>query len=488
MTDRRSFKTDESFLEKLAIGAIGARAVFQALRRQGHEPIELERGSMNYKIWKQIKIKRLRVPDILCLKCGTRVEARAKTQLEISMSHSLSDPERGWDKGLADRDVVAFSLSAKSGERPIDWQASELVQFTFVGELRKAYAEERVVLTKPKGAQEGFELRVTWPAVVASSDGVVSAVSESRVQFRRSTDSRTISLGLKRGEISLLPLVQVGDEVRAGQIIASVVPASSEIPCTGTSAENLFVQMLSSSSVADRYTAAKALSHIQSPGSSQALLARVNDDSEHIYVRLEAATGLARAKEALGMEFIRRTLADPYLEHRLEAVIILGEIRSPESADMLTAVLLDASQHAEIRAGAAWALGELEQQSSVDALVTVFLELAEPIRIEAARALRKIAATTGANLSARFPAARDDQRAGIAWALSRSGRVNVPELLSLMVDEDARRWVAYILGMQDKNAFVTQIEELRRRDPEVYFAVTVLWKILASWIYDLEEF
>lgn len=80
---------------------------------------------MSYKIWKQIKIKRLRVPDILCLNCGTRVEARAKTQLEISMSHSLSDPERGWDKGLADRDVVALSLCAKSGERPVDWQASE---------------------------------------------------------------------------------------------------------------------------------------------------------------------------------------------------------------------------------------------------------------------------------------------------------------------------------------------------------------------------
>jgi hypothetical protein len=289
--------------------------VFEALKRQGHRPIELERGSMSYKIWKQIKIKRLRVPDILCLNCGTRVEARAKTQLEISMSHSLSDPERGWDKGLADRDVVALSLCAKSGERPVDWQASELIQFASAAELRKAYAEKRVILTKPKRAQEGFELRVTWPAVVASGDGVVSAVSESRLQFKRSADSRTISLGLQRAEISLQPLVQVGDEVRAGQIIASVVPVSSVIPCAETSAENLFVQMLSSSSVADRYTAAKALSHIQSAASSQALLARINDEREHIYVRLESAAGLARAGQAVGMEFVRRTLADLYLEH-----------------------------------------------------------------------------------------------------------------------------------------------------------------------------
>jgi hypothetical protein len=488
MANRRSFKTDESFLEKLAIGAIGARAVFEALKRHGHRPIELERGSMSYKIWKQIKIKRLRVPDLLCLNCCTRFEARAKTQLEISMSHSLSDPERGWDKGLADRDVVALALCAKSGERPVDWQASDLIQFTTVSELRKAFDEKRVVLTKPKGAQEGFERRVHWPSVVASSDGVVTSVSESRIQFKRNNDLRIISLGLRRGAISLLPLVQVGNPVRAGQIVASVVPVSSAIPCAATSAENLFVQMLGSPSVADRYTAAKALSHLQSPDGSLALLARVNDDREHIYVRLEAAAGLARAGQAVGMEFIRRTLVDQYLEHRLEAVIILGEILSPESEQALTAVLLDKNQHAEIRAGAAWALGELQQPTSRDALIEVFLELAKPIRIEAARALRKIAATTGANISEKFPSVQDDQRAGIAWALSRSGRISVTELLPLMVDDDARRWVAYILGTQNKDALVPQIEELRRRDSEVYFAVTVLWKILASWVYDLEEF
>jgi HEAT repeat protein len=151
-------------------------------------------------------------------------------------------------------------------------------------------------------------------------------------------------------------------------------------------------------------------------------------------------------------------------------------------------VLLDQAQHAEIRAGAAWALGELQEPSSVDALVHVFLELAEPIRVEAARALRKIAATTGAKVADKFPTAQDDQRAGIAWAVSRSPRVKVDELLPLLVDDDARRWVAYILGRQDPERFVGQVEQLRRRDPEVYFAVTVLWKILGSWVYGLEEY
>ena len=52
---RRSFKTDESFLEKLAIGATGTCAVFNDLKRQGHRPIELERGSLDFKIWKSTR-------------------------------------------------------------------------------------------------------------------------------------------------------------------------------------------------------------------------------------------------------------------------------------------------------------------------------------------------------------------------------------------------------------------------------------------------
>ena len=43
-------------------------------------------------------------------------------------------------------------------------------------------------------------------------------------------------------------------------------------------------------------------------------------------------------------------------------------------------------------------------------------------------------------------------------------------------------------GQGTSHPNIGQIEQLRRRDPEVYFAVTVLWKILASWVYDLEDY
>jgi hypothetical protein len=488
MPGRRSFKADESFLEKLAIGAIGARAVFQNLARQHHKPIELERGSMGYKIWKQIKIKRLRVPDLLCLACGIRVEARAKTSLEISMSHSVSDPDRGWDAGLLDEDVVALSECVKTGDNPIDWKASSLIQYVPVRALRKAFRDEKVSQERPKGAGEGFELRITWPSAVASSAGVVDRITGERLQFKRAGDQRTISVSLKKKSIMLRPLVKTGTRIAQGQIIASVVPVTSVLACQQGATVKIFQKLLGSASVADRYAAAKALAHFDADSIVSGLRQRITDTREHIYVRLECAAGLMRRGSSDGGEFIKQTLRADYLEHRLEAVIILGEIPSDSSLSLLIEVLLDREQHPEIRAGAAWALGELEKPASVDALVRTFLELAEPIRVEAARALRKIALSTDADVAGRLASAQDDQRAGIAWAVSRARRVDIGKLMSVMVDDDARRWVAYILGTQDEKTLVGRIEELRARDSEVYFAVTVLWKILSSWIYDLKEY
>lgn len=158
---QRSFKTDESFLEKLAIGAIGTQKVIEDLKHQGHVPVELERGSTGYKIWKTIKIKRVRVPDILCVNSGIRVESRAKTNLVISMSHSSADETRGWDFGLKDEDFAALVVCEKSGEGPVDWLADNNVQYIKISDLRKALEDNKVIQEKPKGAEEGFESRLT---------------------------------------------------------------------------------------------------------------------------------------------------------------------------------------------------------------------------------------------------------------------------------------------------------------------------------------
>ena len=111
----RHLKTDESFLEKVAMGATGTQRVLDHLSQTGHRPIELERGSTSFKIWQGLKMKRLRIPDVMCVDCGVKVESRAKTRLELSMSHSSADPERAWDYGLDDDDYVAL-LACERGQ------------------------------------------------------------------------------------------------------------------------------------------------------------------------------------------------------------------------------------------------------------------------------------------------------------------------------------------------------------------------------------
>jgi len=470
------------------MGATGTIAVFNNLREQGHAPIELERGSRSFKIWKGIKIKRIRVPDILCIDCGKCVECRTKTKLEISMSHSRADPEGGWDYGLDDNDFVAFVVCNKIGDGPVDWQVSSPVQYVSVKDLRLAQKGGRATLTQPKGAEEGFEMRIIWPIAIANAPGIVTSVSRERLQYRREIDGRIVTLKLlKRGQV-MMPLVKKGEKVIKNQIIASVTPVSLSFPCDKSASEDHYVGLLSSTSLSKRYAATKALAFFASPQVTNALVDKLNDQEEHIFIRLEAAASLMRQDDIRGYDFIKWCLSDEYLQNRLEAVIVLGEIDKEASCQILIDTLLDKEQHPEIRAGAAWALGELRNKKALNALIESFAAIEENIRIEAARALAKLARQFTPEIINKFPEIDRSKRPGISWALSKAGKFSIGDMLGLLTDEDARQWVAYIIGTQDPQRYIHEIEQLKRGDQEVYFAVTVLWKIMTSWIWGLEEY
>jgi hypothetical protein len=483
-----AFKTDVSFLEKISIGATGTREVFENSKRHGHHPVELERGSMSYKIWKEIKIKRVRVPDILCVGCGKRIESRAKTKLLVTMSHSVATPERGWDFGLDDDDVVAFVRCSKVGAGPVDWKASELVQYVSVKSLRAAVRNKKVFWEKPKGAEEGFEARITWPSVVASYDGKVVAVGKERLKLKRGSDGRLISLALEKKGMRLKPLVKAGDAFIEDQILASVIPVATSFDCGKGMDVGDYVKMLGSASLSDRYGAAKALSFFKSSVVKDALIGKMNDNRDHIYIRLEAAASLLKLGLTNSVDFFKTVLGDEYLENRLECVIILGEVYGDISCKLLIAVLLNKTQHSEIRAGAAWALGELKNKAALDTLVSVFDDIDLSIKSESARALFRLAGLFGKEIIKYLPKGSEDVRAGISWALSKSGSFSVKDLLSVMKDDEARKWVAWVVGTQKQEKFISEIEDLKNKDREVYFAVTVLWKILSSWVGNLEIF
>jgi len=487
----RSFKSDESFLEKISIGAIGTKKVFNKLIEQGHRPIELERGSMSYKIWKSIKIKRIRVPDLLCVNCGIRIESRAKTKLEITMSHSKSDKERSWDFGLNNEDYVALVKCKKSGERPIDWEASDFIQYIKVSHLRDTYKKKLINEINPKGAEEGFESRITWSSAISSSNGKISDINtaKKRIQFKRLNDDRTISLSLLKKDIEIQPLVNIGDKISENEIIASVVPIVKYFQCKPKVSENHYISLFQSKSLSERYAAAKSLSYFKIKKEAlNSLIHTLNDSDEHIYIRLESAATLSRNNVKDGYKFIEDCLKSGHPVDKLEAIIVLGEINTKNSFKLLAKCLLDNNQHPEIRAGAAWSLGELGHKGSLPILIESFNAIEKSIKIEAARSLAKLSQKNCIEILNKLPKVNSDQKQGIAWAAAKAKGFSINNLLPNLTDKESRQWIAYILGMQNKEDYFNDIEKLKNKDPEVYFAVTVLWKILSSWIYGLEEY
>ena len=455
-----SFKTDESFLEKISIGVIGTQQVFSVLQRQGHKPIELERGSMNYKIWKKIKIKRIRVPDILCVDNGIRVESRAKTKLEISMSYSSSDPDRGWDFGMKETDYVAIVICEKNGSEPVDWIADNLVQFISIKALREAEKEQKVIFVKPKGAEEGFEARINWPACIATSKGEIIEIDKT-IKYR-TEEGRIKWVGLTKGGKRLSPLVKIGDKVQPNQILASVVNVSQTIPDTIVNS-NFFLANLSSLILSERYAAAKALSYFNEKKVISSLLNKLTDKDEHIYVKLEVAASLCRLG-ADGYTFIRECLKDTYLQNILEAVIVLAEIKTDTANKILCNVLLDESFDPEIRAGAAWGLGEQQNKSALTSLIASFNSTDENVKIEAARALGKLTSNYSNEILSAFNIATPNEMPGIAWALTKSNSINIYHFLDNLNSLEARQWISYIIGMQGKEKYISEIERLKNNN------------------------
>jgi hypothetical protein len=289
----------------------------------------------------------------------------------------------------------------------------------------------------------------------------------------------------------LLPQVSAGDTVEANQIVASVVPVNTKLQCPASVSEAYFIDKLASVNLSERYAAAKALRYRGYTTAKPLLAARMNDADEDIYVQLEAAAALAAYGESNGWEFMESKLRSPVmtvpLETQLETVIVASEIPKSRSEELLIEVLRDSQRDDELRAGAAWALGQFASTTSATALVDTFNSSPLEIKVEAARALLRIAEPQIPHLIDLLKNGDHSKRDGLSWVLARTGQFN-PSDLVVGADDNLRKWMSYVVGY-GKDKFVQgDVESICKADPQVYFAASVLWQLVASWVNDLREY
>lgn len=471
------FKTDESFLRYLSMGVVGTQRVREYLSHLGHRMIELERGSGTNKVW-AIKPKRVRVPDLICLSCGTRVESRAKSNLAIAMSHSPSRDNRSWDSGLRNTDLVAFVACREDSEERFRWRASEHVNLFRVEDLRQSFPQART--SQRKSLREGAEISVTWPSYVPKVNATVTQVSQDTIHYVKDDGTKGVYKlkgHLTGGHIHVKP----GDQIKAGEVIAaSIVASVGEFRCPGASYDFLADLMGEKVDRETLYAAVKAVSYLDS--GQQDVIARLSEIAEKhpdLLIRLEAAASLARIGNDLGWRLLSNAAHNSSLPEtvRMEAILVLGELEESKARDILVAVAQDRENHSELRAAAVWGLGRIDS----NIVETVFPWAYDDDNVVAAHALtvcaRAISVGDVEQLLGRIGA--DDRRSAAAVRiLMYSASNHLPRLMNHLRDSQdsaTRDWLSYLLGIMGRGAVEPYLELLGDSCDEVKRRVELLW-------------
>ena len=508
-------KRDEDFLLFLRMGAAGTQRTLVWLKEHGdHQPELLDRGAVVPKIWTQ-RVKRLRVPDVFCLKCGARIEVRSKKNPRFTMSHSETQPGREWDSGLREQDYAAFVVVQETNG---GLTADDLVQFLQVGEMREAHRRGQTRRPPRKAPTDAAEGQLEWPAVFAQAPGTVVDIRESQrgqqLAVRYDGSRNNSSVLLKRSDReaqrswSLVPQVQPGNRFERFQALASVVPVRQGFDCTQSATVKIFVDMAKQPHPALQHTGVRALGLLGAKDGLRqeeaeeivdVLRTVLSSEAEPI-VKVEAALSLSSINDAEGLRWLATTALDSgaTVVLRFECIQALADVRNADAVSTLVR-LLKCEPDRGLRAASAWALGRLAPTSStekvLEALIATFSEQSQQVRAEAAHALAQLLDDRLEFLLDRLEDATPDEQAGIAWAVGHGG---TQEMVNQILDwvtggghrREVRAWAAYMLAVKDvlQNATsLPSLGEMEKSDPQLYFAVVVLAQLLRSWVYRLGD-
>lgn len=438
------FKSDREFLRNISIGAIGTRQVASVLTAGGFNIIELERYSGSNKIW-ATKIKRLRVPDLLCLNTGTRIESRGKSKLIIASSHAENNPDRAWDSGLRDTDLIAFNRLWSVDDA---WQASNKVALFRVGDMRAR--EKYAKLSQRKSASEGSEVHKEWPAIVPGSSGTVLKVESEKILTQFATGRKQTYTLKRKGCPLLTPHVRARSEFGEGDtVIASVIPTLVPPVAPNVGRYN-FVRDLGSGDKATVYIAVKALGFLpaqktQSVGPLTRNMAS-HDDGR---VKLEAAASLARLGVGEGWVYLRSIARNPDAEpeYRMETALILAELPDQDAMQLLAELAKNRDGDSELRAAAAWGLAS--HPRGLDELLALTADADELTAVHSISSSARVINDGNIADVLRRVGGDDRTSAGVVRAILGSTADFVSETIKQLLAEgqtQRRRWLLYLIA------------------------------------------
>jgi len=494
---RLALKPDSSFFRKIVIGAVGTRSVSSHLSSHHHEIVELERGSMDTKLWKDVKRKRVRIPDLVCKRCGLRVESRAKTKRELSMSHSVTDEARAWDFGMVDSDYVAFPICEVATEKYwsagklnnaasywhernwVQWQSKTHINYFKVAAFRAVPATK----SSTKGVTEGSETVLSWGATFSTLAGVVETVNGQRLTLQRATGRRQ-TWNVHPGQNIV---VEPSEPVEVNQIIASevVLLRNAELACPGHLPNGHLSHLLSSRERTQRFTGVKLARLLNDASHQRAVSELARDDEEDVYIRLEAISYLA---SVCGES--PRELFDPYLnisdeQTQLEAVIALGETATEGAVELLCEILDETAQPYFVRSAAAWCLSRVGSEKAAARLKQAFSDVDIGIREEALEGIVSIGGPAIPIVLSGLREANQDIVAGCAEALRQQQPIH-DQVLSKLLDElkrnDPSQWTVWLLGHLPRDQVSAAIAGLQESAPQLQYAISLLWSFVESWI------
>lgn len=468
------FKEDADFARFVSMGAVGTAAVARHLReKHGHRPIELERYAMANKVW-QTKVKRLRLPDLLCVRCGRRIESRAKSKLGIILSHS-DIPGREWDAGgMRSGDIYAFIRADLATFPP---RVGSPMYFT-TGALRRS--EQHAKRSARKAASEGSEVMLTWPSWVPKKDGrFVEIDAENRVVCRWN-DGKTFRYWQwqRWGEEKHVYLSADAHIDADATIVAGVVAPPLDLACAGDIWD--ISTDLTASNPADRFAAVKAAGATNRMDLLPMLAEIVRDENEDWRVRVEAYASLAAMQPETWTNLIRQAVLDDDApsEQRMEAVFILSEISTAEAGPALADVWASVDIPAEVRAAAAWGLGQ-GAAPRPDLVLPMTLDPDPFVALHAIAAIAELPDELVPTLVG-WLADANDRRAAIGAHLLKHHQKVSALLDASEADDRSRLWALLSLG--DLEPSIVRRIGGSRVSPELEEMLAPMWRGQTDWL------